>query len=237
MPDSPVNPFASRRLAGATRALSGGMGSLVVMSSHLCCDGCLTQLTPFLRKLVSRIGEFGVFPFDQFENEQRFRAAWDSVEIVRPVRYSLFTFGATDLEYFLVLSGLGEDKSVSVTRGEVQVTRAKIITPDNIQPEFQNFFEESEDQELAQFMLARSARFSNLKLHNQSGPRRIVSDSVEEIVDQLNRQLDNEDEDRVAILTAPKPLAGFAVLRYATDRILQSAPENIQELREHGFLP
>lgn len=178
-----------------------------------------------------------MFPIDGFGSERRFRAAWEAVEIARPVHYSLFTFGVSDLPYFLVLSELGPGKTVSITKGEVKITRPLIITPDNAQPEFENFFEDDDDQGLAQFILARSASFSNLKLHNQSGPKQIVSDSVEEVVARLNRQLDNEEEDRVAILTAPKSLAGFAVLRYASDRIMQSAPDNIQELRERGFLP
>jgi hypothetical protein len=178
-----------------------------------------------------------VFPFDGLGNERRFRAAWEAVEIARPVHYSLFTFGATDLPYFLVLSGLGADKTVSITRGEVKITRPMIITPDNARPEFQDFFEDDDDESLAQFILARSASFSHLKLHNQAGPKRIVSDSVEEAVAKLNRQLDTDDEDRIAILTAPQSLAGFAVLRYASERIMQSAPDNIQELRERGFLP
>ncbi len=178
-----------------------------------------------------------MFPFDNFENEQRFRAAMDAVQIARPVHYALFTFGQSDLPYLLVLSGLGEDKTVSVTRGEVKINRPLIITPDNARPEFQNFFEDDEDAGLAQFILARTASFSHLKMQNQSGPRKIVSDSVEEVVSKLNRQLDDDDEDRVAILTAPAPLAGFAILRYASERIMQSAPDNIQELRERGFLP
>ena len=53
----------------------------------------------------------------------------------------------------------------------------------------------------------------------------------------LHRRLDDEEEDRVAILTAPQNLAGIAVLRYAAERVLKSAPDNIQELRERGFLP
>lgn len=178
-----------------------------------------------------------MFPFDGFGSERRFRAAWEAVEIVRPVRYSLFTFGTSDLPYFLVLSGREADKTVSITRGEVKITRPMIITPENAAPEFENFFEDDEDHNLAQFILARSASFSNIRLHNQSGPKKIVSDSVEEVVAKLNKQLDDEEEDHVAILTAPSALAGFAVLRYASDRIMQSAPDNIQELRERGFLP
>jgi hypothetical protein len=178
-----------------------------------------------------------VFPLDGFANERRFRAAWESVKIVRGVRYSLFTFGETDLPYYLILSGTKDDHAVSVTKGDVKITRPIILTPDNALPEFEDFFENSDDENLAQFVMARTASFSNLRLRNHVGTKRLVSDSVEETIAKLTKKLDSEDEDRVAILTAPLPLAGFAVLRYASERIMQSAPENIQELREKGFLP
>jgi hypothetical protein len=178
-----------------------------------------------------------VFPLDGFENERRFRAAWDQVKIVRQVQYSLFTFGESELPYYLILSGLNPDNAISITHGEVKVTRPLIITPDRMGPEFEDFFDDDDDENLAQFVMSRTASFSNLKLRNHSGSKRIVSDSVEESIAKLNRQLDQEDEDRVAILTAPMSLAGFAVLRYAAERIMRSVPENIQELREKGFLP
>ena len=85
--------------------------------------------------------------------------------------------------------------------------------------------------------MSRTAAFSNLKLTNEAGPERIVTDTVEEAVAQLNRQLDSEDEDRVAVLSAPAQLAGFAVFRYASEKIMSSAQDNIQELREKGLLP
>lgn len=176
-------------------------------------------------------------PSDDRNAEARFRAGWDAVGIARPVHYSLFTFGESDLPYFLVLQPSSAGHPVAIVRGEVKITRPLIVTPDNAEPELRDFFEDLADEQLARFLLARTASFSHLRLQNQSGPKRIVSDSVEEAVDRLNRQLDAEDEDRVAILTAPEHLSGLAVLRYATERVLQSAPDNITELREKGFLP
>lgn len=172
-----------------------------------------------------------------YEDEQKFREAWDAVEIVRPVEYSLFTFGESELPYMLVCSASAPGKQVTITQGEVRITRPRIITPDNEHPEFQNFFDNPEDQGYVEFLLARTAAFSNLKLHNARGSERITSDSVQEAVDRLNKQFDAEEEDRVAILTAPPELGGVAVLRYASERVWNSAPDNIQELRERGFLP
>ena len=180
--------------------------------------------------------------FDEFEQFQRFRSTWNAVRIERAVELGLFTFGDSDLPYYLVTSSSGKDVAgnaamVKVRRGSVTVSRARIITPDTMHPELQNFFEEHEETGLIEFLMARTAAFSNLKLSNASGPEKIVTDTVEEAVTRLNRQLDDEEEDRVAILSAPAPLAGFAVFRYASERILSSAPGNIQEFRERGLLP
>jgi hypothetical protein len=173
----------------------------------------------------------------EFEARRRFQQAWDAVRIARPVHYTLFTFGESELPYWLICEGRGSSETVTITRGDVRVTRPLIITPDNASPEFRNFFESDDEGELASFIMARTAAFSHLQFDNRHGPARIVTDSVEEAVFRLSAQLDRDDEDRVAILCAPKMLAGFAVFRYAAERVMKSAPENIQELRERGFLP
>lgn len=175
--------------------------------------------------------------FPAFDDEMRFMKAWHAVEIARPVQQGLFTFDVSDLPYYLVCGGRKPGATVSVTKGEVKVSRPLIITPDNMRPEFEDFFEEHDEADFIQFLLTRTAAFSNLKIRNSSSEKKLVSDSVEEVVEKLNKQLDQEDEDRVAILTAPPKLGGIALLRYTTERVMASAPDNVQELRERGFLP
>lgn len=41
----------------------------------------------------------------------------------------------------------------------------------------------------------------------------------------------------MAILSAPHGLGGIAVLRYSLERIAQSTPENVTELKDRSFLP
>ena len=175
--------------------------------------------------------------FHPYDRERRFRQAWEAVQIRRPVTYALFTFGESVLPYFLVCSPAKPGEMVSIRQGEVRIARPMIITPDSMQPEFRNFFDEHGDEGMVEFLLARTAAFSHLRLNNECGPERIVSDSVDEAVSKLNRQLDADEEDRVAVLTAPPQLAGVALLRYAMERVVASAPDNVQELRERGFLP
>ena len=174
--------------------------------------------------------------FEDFERERHFHQLWESVRIERPVTFSLFTFGDSDLPYFLVTSA-GTDDTVSVRQGQVTVSRARILTPDSMRPDVQDFFENADESGAAEFLMARTAAFSNLKLKNQQGSERVDTDTVDEAVDQLNRQLDREEEEHTAILSAPNGLAGLALFKYASQRILSSAPDNLQELRERGFLP
>ena len=78
--------------------------------------------------------------FNPFEDESRFMRAWHAVEIARPVQLGLFTFDVSDLPYFLVCGGKKTGAIVRVTKGEVKISRPLIITPDNMRPEFEDFF-------------------------------------------------------------------------------------------------
>jgi hypothetical protein len=179
-------------------------------------------------------------PFSSFDPEAYFRAAWESVRIARPVEYTLFTFGESELPYFLVVDASEPRQPVSVTQGEVRITRPMIVTPHNARPEFLHFFESAEEHEfegMIDFLMTRTAAFKHLQFDNRHKRPELVSDSVEEVVSRLDQKLNAQEEDRVAILTAPHGLGGVAVLKYAADRVMQSAPGNIQELRERGFLP
>lgn len=179
--------------------------------------------------------------FNPFDPAAQIQALFQQVEMPRRVEYSLFTFGDSELEYYLVIDGEEPGELVSVVRGEVKVTRPTILTPDS-RPELHGFFDELNEQfgdlgGAVEFLMSRTAAFRDLSIENRHGRAEIVSDSVEEAVAKLNTKLDAEEEDRVAILTAPYGLGPIAVFKYATERISESAPGNIQELRERGFLP
>jgi hypothetical protein len=175
--------------------------------------------------------------FSEFNLEERLRKLWFSTRIARDVHYSLFTFGDSDLPYYLVEDARTAGELVKLHEGKVAVSRPRIITPyASDRPEFEGFFDDGEQERMFSVLLSRTAAFSRLSFSNTHGPTQAQSDSVEEVVGRLNHRLDSEEEDRVAILTAPHGLGGIAVFRYTVERVLRSAPENIQELRERGLL-
>jgi hypothetical protein len=57
--------------------------------------------------------------FDDFGLERRFHEAWDAIRIARPVSFSLFTFGETELPYYLVCHPQSEGATVNITEGEI----------------------------------------------------------------------------------------------------------------------
>lgn len=178
----------------------------------------------------------GFMDFSNFNLEEQLRKLWFSTCIARDVSYSLFTFGNSDLPYYLVEDAKAAGDLVTLHEGQVAVSRPKIITPFNEGPEFEGFFDDSGQERMFSVLLSRTAAFSRMSFSNTHGPSQAQSDNVDEVVGRLNRKLDAEDEDRVAILTAPHGLGGVAVFRYTIERVLRSAPENIQELRERGLL-
>lgn len=175
--------------------------------------------------------------FDDAESLARFHEAWESVEIVRRARYGLFTFGESVLPYYLLSEPEAGQSTVSVARGEVRIERPMIITPDNAPPEISNFLDDHDEEMEISHLLSRTANFRHLRFNNEKASPELVSDRLSEVVERIERRLDVEEDDHTAILTAPAGLGGAAVLRYAIEQVIESAPDNVQELRERGFLP
>jgi len=150
--------------------------------------------------------------FDEFEQFQRFKAAWSAVRIERTVEYSLFTFGDSELAYYLVTRRLERDPLSEFVAVRSRSPGLGLSRPKQCIRNCATSLEEQEDSGLTSFLMSRTASVFNLKLTNEAGLNGIVTDTVEEAVARLNRQLDSEEEDRVAVLSAPAELAGFCCI-------------------------
>ena len=96
---------------------------------------------------------------------------------------------------------------------------------------------ESEDGErVVRVLMSRGVKFGDLTVGHRRGTRGKVARSPDRVVEQLKGEIVDE-ADRTAILVAPHGLGGVALVRYAAECVMESAPGNIGELRERGFLP
>ncbi len=57
--------------------------------------------------------------FPDFDQQHEFRRAWEAVHIARPVHYSLFTFGESELPYFLVCAAPEPDSRAGAPTDEL----------------------------------------------------------------------------------------------------------------------
>ena len=104
-------------------------------------------------------------------------------------------------------------------------------------PDWAGAMGDNEDgEEVVRFLMSRGVKFGDLKLGHRRLKRGTVARSPDKVVEQLKREIQDED-DRTAILVAPHGLGGVALVRYAAECVMESAPGNIGELRERGFLP
>ena len=94
----------------------------------------------------------------------------------------------------------------------------------------------ADGEEVVRFLMSRGVTFGDLKLGHRRLKRGTIARSPERVVEQLQEEIVDED-DRTAILVAPHGLGGVALVRYAAECVMESAPGNIGELRERGFLP
>lgn len=165
----------------------------------------------------------------------RFRERWEAVRIVRNVPYTLFTFGDTDLPYALVLEPDDPAAPAGLVRGQITISRPQIITPGGDGPDFEGFFED--DDAAATLLMARGVQIPRMRFANAARTEESAGADAETLIARVLGRLEEEDEDRIAVLAAPRGSAGTALIRYAVEKAAESTPENIGDLRDRGLLP
>ena len=184
---------------------------------------------------------FDPSPLDPFAAQRKLAELMGRIRLARDVTRSIFTFGHTELPYYVIFEPDSGGQSELKT-GQVTVSRPTILTPDS-EPEFFGLFEQLAEEsgadlaDFVQFAIRRTAAFDRLKVANTFGNVERPGGGIEEVLERVNRRLDDEEDEETGVLVAPRGLGPLAVIKYAGYRISRSAPDNMQELRERGFLP
>ena len=129
--------------------------------------------------------------------------------------------------------GHGFDDGYPNTRGNPQSSRDGARDDDDWDGAFGDG---DEGERVVRFFMARGVKFGDLSVGHRRLRRGRSARTVRGVVDELKAEIVDED-DRTGILVAPHGLGGVALVRYAAECIHESAPGNVGELRERGFLP
>ncbi|MFC2055955.1 hypothetical protein ACFLTO_00055 [Chloroflexota bacterium] len=174
--------------------------------------------------------------------DKRIEHAIKHTEILRAPKQSLYTFGTTNLYYYLVTepvySELIKDVSETVVReGRVIAERPKIVTPyylsrlEGFSTEARRYFEA-----LVEKHGERSVHGLFYTYKNEPKELTIVSDNLLSVVDKLNAEIDKRSDPLAAIIKGEDELWDVSLMKFIHEVTRISVPDNLRQLGRRGFL-
>ncbi len=174
-------------------------------------------------------------------DDQRIRYAVKHTEILRAPKQSLYTFGTTNIYYYLVTepaySELIKNTTETVVReGRVIAEKPRIVTPyylsrlEGFSAEARRFFEAA--------MREHGPSIPGLFYTYKNEPKElsIVSDSLLSVVDKLNAEIDKRGDPLTAIIKGEDELWDISLMKFIYEMTRSSLPDNLRQLGNRGLL-
>ena len=172
--------------------------------------------------------------------DKRIEYAVRQTEIIRAPRKNLYTFGTTNIYYYLVTepaySELLPDVTETVVReGRVIAERPKIVTPYYLS-RFEGFSAEARQYFDA---LAREIgpAFHGLFYTYKNEPKEmnILSENLPSVVEKLNERIDARNDPLSAIIRGEDDLWDVSLMKFLFEVTRNSAPHNMRQLEKRGL--
>ncbi len=173
--------------------------------------------------------------------DKRIEDAVRRTKILRAPKQSLYTFGITNIYYYLVTepaySELIEDITETVVReGRVTAERPKIVTPyylsqlEGFGLEARRYFEALAEE--------HGASIPGLFYAYKNEPKElnIVSDNLLSVVDKLNAKIDERGDPLTAIIQGEDELWDVSLMKFIYEVTRKSVPDNLRQLGRRGLL-
>lgn len=174
-------------------------------------------------------------------DDERIRDAVQRTEILRAPQRSLFTFGTTNIYYYLVTepaySDLVDSGDETVVReGRVLAERPKIVTPyylsglEGFSANARKYFE-SLIQEYGPHTAGLLYSYKN-----EPKEMNIISDGWRSVVDKLNARIDRRGDPLAAIIKGPDELWDVSLIKFAFEMTRRSLSDNLGQMGARGLL-
>jgi hypothetical protein len=167
------------------------------------------------------------------EMDERIEYAIEHTEVLRPPEQSLATFGSTNIYYYLVTELM---ESVNVVReGRVIAARPKIVTPTYL-INLEGF--SSQARRFAEIMARKFPHEVGIFYSYKNEPKEmnIVSESVQMVVESINRRIDSQRDPLSAIIKGVEELWDVSLLKFTYELTKSSVYHNVAELGRSGLL-
>lgn len=172
-------------------------------------------------------------------SDDSFQFAIESTRVVRAPERLIETFGTTTFRFFLITELMDSVNQVRVRDGRLHAERPTIITPGYIQRQLLEGFGEKA-QEFLGWLQDHSRDLAILKYGFQFKKtdisEEVVHCPIEDVVGRLNEEVVRRADPMSAIIQGVDEGWEVCLLKFASDMIQQSAPENMGEWKRRGLI-
>jgi hypothetical protein len=174
-------------------------------------------------------------------DDEKIRYAVLATEIIRPPKQSLYTFGTTNVTYYLLTHPAYSDPDIPVSEtvireGRVIAERPRIVTPYYLS-RLEGFGEEARryfDSLAKEFGPTTAGIFYSYK--NEPKEMNIVSDNMQAVVEKINAKIDEKGDSLSAIIRGEDVLWDVSLLKFIFELTRRSVGENVTEMGQRGLL-
>ncbi|MFC1933232.1 hypothetical protein ACFLXU_06390 [Chloroflexota bacterium] len=175
------------------------------------------------------------------EIDDRVRYTVKHTKILRAPKQSLYTFGTTNIYYYLVTEPVYSELTQNITEtvvreGRVIAERPRIVTPyylsslEGFGTEAKRYFEALVGEHGPNI----PGLFYTYK--NESKELTIVSDNLPSVVDKLNAEIDERGDPLVAIIKGEDELWDVSLMKFIFEVTGSSVQDNLRQMLSRGLL-
>jgi hypothetical protein len=174
-------------------------------------------------------------------NDERIREAVERTEVIRAPKQNLYTFGTTNIHYFLVTepvyTEVTRDTSETVIReGKVIAERPRIVTPYYLSS-LEGFSDNA--RRYFDYLIKTYGRNTPglfYSYRNEPKELNIVSNNLPSVVDKLKADIDQRGDPLTALIKGVDELWDVALIKFAFEMTSRSLGDNISQLGARGLL-
>lgn len=156
-----------------------------------------------------------------------------NTEVLRLPRRKIATFGATNVDYYLVTQLL--ENVVEIRQGRVTAEKPRIISPSN----YENLkgFGQYQDSEMfsAFFRTYMRGLYYSFKFMNETEKINMVYNPIKKVMNRIFEIVDEEDSPTGVIKGVDTDTWAISLVKFLKKTMESSVNTNITELEERGF--
>ncbi len=174
-------------------------------------------------------------------DDERIRDAVKHTEILRAPKQSLYTFGTTNIYYYLVTEPAYSELIKNITETVVREGRVIAERPRIVTPYYLSRLEGFSSEARRYFEALTREHGSNIRglfytYKNEPKELTIVSENLLSVVDKLNAEIDKRGDPLAAIIKGEDELWDVSLMKFISEVTSSSLQDNLRQMESRGLL-